>query len=261
MPKYRLDIAYEGTHFFGWQIQPHDISIQGTIEKALTTLLRAKTRLIGSARTDAGVHALGQVAHFVSDALLNTVKILYSLNALLPPSIRILRMQEVSEEFHAQYSATKKEYHYHVWLDPISDPFLYPYRYHVHTPLSLPLLREAATLFVGTHDFASFANVGSHVKTTTRTLYRLDIVEERGGIRFECEGNGFLYKMVRNIVGTLLEFGAQKRDLKELVPLFERRKRAAGGMAAPPHALFLIRVEYPSCEQKRDDEKKDGLFL
>lgn len=197
-------LTYEGTAYVGWQIQPNGPSIQGVIEEVLYTLLREKTRLVGSGRTDAGTHALGQVAHFKTAQELDCPRFIRALNGMLPHDIRILTLESVSDDFHAQYSAMGKEYHYHLWLDHAVAPFVRRYRYKVPFALDLDLLREGAKHFIGTHDFATFANVGSSVKTTVRTLYRLDIAEQEGGVRLEFEGSGFLYKMVRNIVGTLI---------------------------------------------------------
>lgn len=236
--KYKIVVAYDGGLFSGWQVQPNATSVQGEIERALQLLLKQKVRVIGSGRTDAGAHARGQVAHFESDEKPS----LFALNGILPREIRLLELEEVEETFHAQYSAKGKIYHYHLWLDKVADPFLYRYRYRVPFAISLERLEVAKELFLGTHDFKSFSNVGSTVKTTIRTLYRIDIVPQRGGVRLEFEGSGFLYKMVRNIVGTLLEY-ASGREIC-IKTLFEAQDRKAVGVCAPAHALFLMQVKY-----------------
>lgn len=245
--RFKMLIAYDGSHLSGWQVQPNAPSVQGEIEKALALLLRHPVSIVGSGRTDAGVHAMGQTAHFDADEMPK----LHALNSLLTKDIRIIKIEEAKDSFHAQYSATGKIYHYHLWLDPVADPFSYKYSYKVPFPISTDLLAEAATLFVGTHDFKSFSNLGSSVKTTVRQLRRLDIVQERGGLRLEFEGGGFLYKMVRNIVGTLLEVASHQRKVADIAELFAAKDRRAVGVCAPAHGLFLMQVKY---ETSRCDE-------
>lgn len=246
MARYRLLISYDGTPFVGWQVQPNGVSIQGLIEKGLYRLLGEKIRIVGAGRTDSGVHALGQVAHFDIDEMIDTTLLARQLNGLLPREIRILHCALVLPTFHAQRSATSKEYHYHLWLEREISPFVRLYRHHIRKPCSPPLLREAAQRFVGKHDFATFANVGSKVTTTERTIFRLDIIPQEGGLRLEFEGDGFLYKMVRNIVGTLVEVATEKRPLEAIETLFAAKDRRATGVAAPPQGLFLVRVDYPT---------------
>lgn len=246
---YKLTIAYDGTAYCGWQIQPNGIAIQELIQEKTSILTRVPTTVIGSGRTDAGVHALGQIAHFHSPKLPDLYRFHGSLNALLPPDIRILKIEEAPNAFHAQYSAIGKTYHYHLHLDRISNPFKRLYSLHVKEKISLDLLKEATRSFLGTHDFTSFANEahkGSAAKDAVRTLTRLDVVDEPGGVRLEFTGDGFLYKMVRNIVGTLLEVALGKRPLEDLPNLLAVKDRTVTGQTAPPHGLFLINVEYPS---------------
>ncbi len=245
MHKYKLTLSYDGTEYVGWQIQPNGTSIQGSIEGALTTLLKTPTRVHGAGRTDAGTHALAQTAHFASESELDSRQMLRALNGMLPYDIRILELRQVEQTFHAQYSAVGKEYHYHLWLGPTVAPFVRRYRHHIPYPLDLDLLQQAAAKFVGTHDFATFANLGSTVKTTVRTIHRIDVIEQEGGVRLEFQGNGFLYKMVRNLVGTLIEVASGKRDIAEIEALLEAKDRRVGGIAAPAHALFLVKVAYP----------------
>ncbi len=245
MSKYKLIIAYDGTHYCGWQVQENGPSIQTLIQKALQTALRHPLDLTGSGRTDAGVHARGQTAHFETPIPLNPNRLRISLNALLPPDIRILQIDPAPPDFHARYSAKSKIYHYHLHLDPVSDPFTRLYRYHPPSPLNLTLLQSAAAQFLGTHDFTSFANQKELPLTdATRTLYRLDIIPQNQGLRLEFEGNGFLYKMVRNITGTLLDIASNKTPLSHLPQIFAARDRKAAGAAVPPHALFLMHVNY-----------------
>lgn len=245
---YKLTLAYDGTDYCGWQVQPNGITIQEVIQDKLAIILRAKTTLTGSGRTDTGVHAIGQVAHFHSAPIADLSKFLYSLNALLPQDIRALNIEEVALEFHAQYSPKGKIYHYHLTLDRVQMPFIRRYALHVKMKVDLALLASAAKKFIGTHDFTSFANeahTGTAAHDAVRTLHRLDIVEEEGGIRLEFEGDGFLYKMVRNIVGTLLEVATGKRPPEDIERLFAVKDRREAGQAAPPHGLFLVKVNYP----------------
>ena len=245
--KYRLTVAYDGTEYGGWQVQPNAVSIQSLIELSLSTILRVPTSIFGSGRTDAGVHACGQIAHFLSDKPIAIEKTLASLNGMLPPAIRILSLEEAASDFHARYSASSKIYHYRLHLGPIPDPFKKRYAYHVPHPVDLTLLKKAAERFLGTHDFTSFANEatrGSAAKDAVRTLHRLSVVEEPGGVRLEFEGNGFLYKMVRNIVGTLLDVCAGKIAEEEIPAIIAAKDRKKAGRAAPPHGLYLVEVKY-----------------
>lgn len=245
--KYRLTIAYDGTRYSGWQIQPNSNSIQEMIEKALQTLFKRPIRLIAAGRTDAGVHALGQVAHFCLDLPFSCDRLSYALNGMLPHDIRIKECREAEPSFHAQYSALSKEYHYHLWLEKTVDPFYRLYRHHVcDSKFSFSQLQEALPYFIGTHDFATFANVGGSVATTVRTLTRIELCPQEGGVRLEFEGEGFLYKMVRNIVGTLLEVATGRRRVEEIPHLFAAQDRRQAGPAAPPLGLFLAKVNYPS---------------
>lgn len=245
MFKYKTIISYDGTRFSGWQLQPNALSIQGLIEEALAKVVKQPARVVGAGRTDAGVHALGQTAHFSLQEPYDCTILIKALNGLLPPDIRIRALEPAPTDFHAQYSAEGKIYHYHLWLDRIIDPFIRLYRLHYSYPIELSLLKEAAAQFIGKRDFKTFANLGSGVGTTVRTLKRLDLVEQEGGCRLEFEGDGFLYKMVRTIVGTLLEIATHKRSLDTIEALFAAKDRRAAGMAAPPSGLFLVRVHYP----------------
>jgi tRNA pseudouridine38-40 synthase len=242
--RYKLTIAYDGTHYAGWQVQANAVSIQALIQQGLKTVLRHPVDLTGSGRTDAGVHAQGQTAHFDSEIDLDLHRLRISLNALLPPDIRIGKVEKVDADFHARYSAKSKIYHYHLHLDSVHDPFRKLYSYQVFGPCDLDRLRAAAKEFVGTHDFTSFANVKEEREDAVRTIYRLDVVEQKGGVRLEFEGDGFLYKMVRNITGTLLEVAAGKRKPEDIRALFQLRDRREAGPAAPPHGLFLMQVHY-----------------
>jgi tRNA pseudouridine38-40 synthase len=246
---YKLTLAYDGTRYSGWQIQPNAPSIQQHLQEALRSLMAGEhVAVIGSGRTDAGVHALNQIAHFKTEHELDPNRLLLAFNGMLPRDIRIKKVELAPSRFHSQYNAIKKEYHYHLYLERIMDPFRRLYCWHVLRKLDLTLLRESASLFVGTHDFTSFANEphGSAVaKNPVRTIYRLDLCPTEGGLRLEFEGDGFLYKMVRNIVGTLVEVASRRLTLAEVIAIFEARDRRRAASAAPPQGLFLVRVDYP----------------
>jgi tRNA pseudouridine38-40 synthase len=247
MNKYKLTLAYDGTAYSGWQIQNNAVSIQSLLEEALSTILRAPTPVVASGRTDAGVHAKGQVAHFTSETTPDLKKLHLSLNGILPDDIRILSIEEASPDFHARYGAVSKEYHYHLHLERTTDPFKRLYAYHDYSPLDLEKMKQAASYFIGTHDFTTFANEaskGSAAKNPVRTITRLTICNEPGGIRLEFEGDGFLYKMVRNITGTLLDVARGKIAVESIPELFEAKNRSVAPPAAPSRGLFLVKVNY-----------------
>lgn len=254
MYKYFSVISYDGTFFAGWQKQPGAPTIQEELEKALFLLLKEKISVIGSGRTDSGAHAMGQTAHFSTNIALDTYAFLRSLNGILPYAIRVRSLDEVDEHFHVRFSAIKKEYHYHLWFEPYLCPFTAPYRHHIKGELDLFLFQEALQAFIGTHDFCSFANTHGSVLTTTRTIYRIECFRQLGGLRVEFEGNGFLYKMVRNIIGYALEVAKKKRSLEQLPEILAAKDRRAVGQAAPAKGLFLMRVFYP------EDDEKDVLY-
>lgn len=244
---YKLILAYDGTQYGGWQIQPNAPSIQEHLQEALATILRHPVIVIGSGRTDAGVHAHAQVAHFKTPQEMDLGKVRHSLNGLLPPDIRIKTIERTAPRFHAQHSATGKTYHYHFDLGVVQEPFSRLYALHVRGKINLDNLVEAIPLFIGTHDFTSFSNEahsGSAAKDPVRTIRRLDYFLNGEKLRLEFEGNGFLYKMVRNIVGTLLEVGHGKKNKEEIPLIFAARDRRSAGPAAPPHGLFLWEVRY-----------------
>ncbi|HSX38468.1 MAG TPA: tRNA pseudouridine(38-40) synthase TruA [Chlamydiales bacterium] len=255
--RYKLTIAYDGTAYSGWQAQPNAMTIQPLIQKALATLLRAPISLTGSGRTDAGVHARGQTAHFDTSQPIIPKRLKLSLNALLPLDIRILQVEPADPDFHARYSAKSKIYHYHLHLCPVMDPFKRHYATQVFGPCDLNRIANAIPYFLGTHDFLSFANEsnqGSASRNSIRTLYSLTLTEQKGaeqkgaeqkgGALLAFEGNGFLYKMVRNIMGVLLDIGAGKIEPKDVRAIFSAKNRCQASAAAPPQGLILMKVNY-----------------
>ncbi len=250
MARYKLTIAYDGAAYVGWQVQKNGLAIQAVIQHALQTILRHAVDLTGSSRTDSGVHALGQTAHFDTPLRLESRRFLYSLNALLPPEIRIVHLESVEDTFHARYSALSKVYHYHLHLEAVMQPFVRPYRWHT-APLGLPAgrdtleeLRSLAQQCVGQHDFRSFCNRKERLDNSLRHLMRLDLVDEEGGVRLEFEADGFLYKMVRTLVGTLVSLVGKRGNQAKLAEIFRARDRRAAGAVAPPQGLFLMQVRY-----------------
>lgn len=246
MKRYQLIISYDGTHYAGWQVQQTGKAIQPLIQKALQTALRHPIDLTGSGRTDAGVHALGQSAHFDTPTTFEPPRLLASLNALLPPDIRIHAIHPVSSTFHARYSAKSKIYHYLIHLHPVLDPHLRLYRHHHLGPCDLSKIHAALPYLQGTHDFTSFANEpgkGSASRDPIRTL-SVQLTQETGGIRLTFEADGFLYKMVRNLAGTLIDIGAGRISPHKIPEILAAKDRKRAGHAAPPHGLFLIQVNY-----------------
>jgi len=257
MHKYAMVVTYDGSNYGGWQIQPNSVSIQSLIERALFTILRNYISVIGSSRTDAGVHALGQVAHFETEEEVSPYKLIHGLNGILPRDIRILRIYPVEEDFHSRYNAKKKIYHYHLHLDPVLDPFTRLYKWDVPHGVNLALLKEAIPPLIGTKDFTAFSNqsrTGAAAKNAVRTLDRIDVVEEPGGVRLEFEGNGFLYKMVRNITGTLLDVSRQHIAPSEIASILTSKDRRNAGKSAPPQGLFLVKVQYEESSVSKEEK-------
>ena len=244
---YKMMLAYDGTRYGGWQIQPNTQSIQSLVQDAVCRLARAPVKVIGSGRTDAGVHALAQIAHFTHDAKIDLYRFIASMNGLLPIDIRLLCVEEASLNFHARYSAIGKTYHYHLCLNGPQYPYRRLYQAHIKSKVDLSLLKQAAQLFIGKHDFTSFANEahkGCAAKNAIRTIQSLNVVEEEEGIKLVFQADGFLYRMVRNIVGTMLEVGEGKRELETIPQLILAKDRSFAGRAAPAHGLFLAHVSY-----------------
>jgi tRNA pseudouridine38-40 synthase len=244
---HQMIIAYDGSFYSGWQIQSNAVSIQSLLEEAIKVIAREEVRVIGSGRTDSGVHAMGQAAHFYTHAPLDYFKFLKSLNGLLPKDIRVKSIKEAPLNFHAQHAAKGKIYHYRFCTEAVQSPFQRLYQYHLYEKIDLNILVEAANLLLGTHDFTSFANeahTGSAAKDPIRTLKRIDLVQEAEGWRLEFEGDGFLYKMVRNIVGTLFEVASGKRNASDILSILKAKDRKLAGQSAPSHGLVLIEVIY-----------------
>ena len=258
----KLIIAYDGTPFAGWQSQSHRNTIQDHVERAFERVLGKAARVHGAGRTDAGVHALAQCAHVdLPDERLSAARWSEALNALLPPTIRVLRCQYVSNDFHAQLSAKGKIYRYRIWLSSVLPPFEYGRAWHIPRPVDLTILRRAARQFVGTHDFAGFAanrgksgrrgdtdssrrTVGEQEKSTIRTIYSVRVRKRDPCVTIEFDGDGFLYKMVRLIVGALVKSAFGKVRIEDVAARLNSGQVSAPRFAAPAEGLFLVRVRY-----------------
>lgn len=242
--RFKIVIAYDGTEYAGWQVQPNGISIQEMVEKALFQILQTPIRIHGSGRTDSGVHASGQVAHFDCQKEITPPLLMTSLNRILPGSIRILSLEKVPSTFHARFSAQGKKYTYHITHGHPRDPFNRFYSTHVPRSLDVSSMKLGAKKLIGTHDFTSFANIGNPTKDRIRTIYSIEFMEQNNQLAITFHGNGFLYKMVRNLVGLLLEIGKGKIDANEVTSILEAKDRKKAPLAAPPTGLFLSSVDY-----------------
>lgn len=244
MPSFKITIAYDGGPFVGWQRQASGTSVQGLIEEALRELDERDVSVAGAGRTDAGVHAMAQVASF---ALIRDVAadvIVRSLNAKLPREIRVLSAEEVPASFHARFHAVAKAYRYRLWNADVLNPFERAYAWHVFGPLDLSAMAEAAQLVEGRHDFAAFQATGGKLRTE-RVILRSTVTASNGGlITYDVTGDGFLRHMVRSIVGTLIEVGRGRRRPEWIRDVIASRDRAQAGRTAPAHGLFLVRVHY-----------------
>lgn len=247
MNRIKLTLAYDGTDFCGWQLQPSDRTVQGELEKALETLLGQKVRVHGSGRTDSGVHALGQVAHFDCGAGRSGFPWRRSLNALLPADVRVLEAEEAREDFHARYWAQAKTYEYVLWHER---EFCLPQRRRFVWecgPVEPERMEEAARVMVGEHDFAAFQNTGTEVDSTIRTI--TDISRHPGMTAHESvwrfTANGFLKQMVRNLTGCLVACGRGKLSVTDVRAILKSADRTNAPATVPPQGLTLIRVDYP----------------
>lgn len=240
----KLIISYDGTNYGGWQLQKNAPSIQEELEKVLYRLTGRRIVIQSAGRTDAGVHALGQTAHFDWDGAISAEKLPFVFNSILPKDIRVLCAKQTSEDFHARYSAKGKRYVYTIYNSPHSSALLYNRTAHVPRELDIEAMRRAAEHIKGTHDFKAFCAAGSYVKTTIRTVTRLDIDKKDELVRITVEGDGFLYNMVRIIAGTLIRVGLSKLEPEQVAHIIEERRRAAAGFTAPPQGLTLEKVFY-----------------
>jgi len=244
MRNIKLTIQYEGTNYHGWQTQSNAPSIQKIIEDKLSVILHHKITLYGSGRTDAGVHALSQVANFLTNSKLKPEVIKRALNSLLPSDIVIRKAEEVDEKFHARYLAKSRVYQYVIWNDRTPSPFLRRFSWFVASNLDVEGMQKAGSLLIGRHDLSSFQGADRIESRTVRDIRRLDIKKMGKLIIFTIEANSFLKHMVRNIVGTLVEVGKGRMNLERFRRVIMARDRKKAGPSAPAHGLFLREVKY-----------------
>ena len=260
----KLTVAYDGTAYAGWQVQPNEPTVQGVLEAAWREITREEVRLTAAGRTDAGVHALGQVVGVATESQLSESDLQRGLNAMLPEDVVVVEVTPAREGFHATHDAVRKTYSYRIHNSRTRTVFDRRYTWHVRQPLDAARMHEAGQALVGTHDFSSFESAGSERPDPVRTLFSLSVsregeapAEPRGArlgrslalpgtdrVTIDVTGDGFLYNMVRAIVGTLVEVGKGSRDVGWPAEVLERRDRRFAGQTAPPHGLFLVRVHY-----------------
>ena len=244
----KVTIAYQGTHYVGWQVQPNGISVQEMLEKAWTCVTHEQIRITASGRTDSGVHALRQVCSLNTTSCISAEKIAQALNANLPFDIRVLSVEEAGENFHAIRDATGKTYRYQLQTGRIQDPFQRDFRWFVPRSLNVVAMQTAAEHLIGRHDFSSFEAAGAPLQDSIRNVKKLSIMDvsmnEFKMIDIEITADGFLYNMVRNIVGSLIVVGRERQPPSWIKTVLEARDRKRAGETAPAHGLFLVEVEY-----------------
>jgi tRNA pseudouridine38-40 synthase len=245
MQRYKCILSYDGSGFSGYQIQPNKRTVQREIEAVLAKMHKTtQVKVVGSGRTDAGVHAKGQVIHFDSPLSIPEDKWVMALNSMLPEDISIQSVEGASRTFHARYDTTGKEYRYCLYRSATRDPFLRKFAYQYPNDLNLEAVKEASKYLLGTHDFTSFCSAKTEVEDKVRTIESIDLMMEGERLTFRFIGNGFLYNMVRILVGTLLEVGAGERKPDEMKAILAKKDRSFSGKTAPPQGLYLWKVFY-----------------
>lgn len=240
----RLTVAYDGTGYCGWQVQPGVVTIESELNRCLSDLLKEDIQVIGASRTDSGVHAMGNIAVFDTTARMPGEKVSYALNQRLPEDIRIQKSEEVSLDWHPRRQNSRKTYEYRIYRGEFPMPVKRLYSLFTYHKLDVKAMQEAAGYFVGEKDFKSFCQVGAQVESTVRTIYDLTVEEQGRELVIRVTGNGFLYNMVRIIAGTLLEVGQGKRKPADIQQILEAKNRQAAGPTAPPQGLMLVKYEY-----------------
>ena len=241
----KLTLSYDGTEFFGWQETKDGPSIESALKQVLEQIYQEPIALQAASRTDRGVHAEGQVVNYCTKKKKDFERLKISLNQMLPQTVRISTIQQEQEHFHPTLDALGKEYHYFISTGPVQSPFNRHFSWHYPAPFNLDNMRLAANCLIGTHDFAAFCNANKPPpRNTVRKLSRLDITQEGDTLKFEVEGDHFLYKMVRNLVGTLVYIGVGKLAFKHTRKLIANKDRTLAGITAPAHGLHLKKVLY-----------------
>lgn len=240
----KLTVEYDGTNYCGWQTQPNGASVQSVLEQAVSTFLGIPTRVIGSGRTDAGVHALGQVVNFFGDCNFELHRLIRGLNALTPLDVTIKEAEIVPDAFDARRDGRSRIYKYYILNRSTPSPFHLNRAWHVHERLDLEAMREAIGCLSGEHDFSSFRAAGCEAAQPIRRVYRNSLERRGDSLIYTIEATAFLRHMVRNIVGTMVEVGRGARNAESVKKLLEARDRTKAGVTAPPHGLFLVKVNY-----------------
>lgn len=239
-----LIVAYDGTRYHGWQVQQNSETIEGVLNRCLSALLQETIEVIGASRTDAGVHALGNVAVFDTQTRIPAEKIAYALNVRLPEDIRIQESKEVDSTFHPRHCDSRKTYEYRIYNAPFPMPTERLYSHFSYTPLDIGRMQDAAAHLVGTHDFKSFCSVDAQVESTVRQVDYVEVCKKGNLITIRVTGRGFLYNMVRIMAGTLMEVGRGRIGPQEIVRILEAKDRAAAGPTAPACGLTLVKYEF-----------------
>ena len=240
----KLEVAYDGTNYCGWQIQPNVVTVEGMLNQELSRLLKEDITVIGASRTDSGVHAFGNVAVFDTNTRIPAEKISYALNQSLPDDIVVQSSCEVQEDFHPRYCDCIKTYEYKILNATFPEPTKRLYTHFVHRNLDTEAMQAAANYFIGRHDFVSFCSSNTQVKDTTREIYNVDILKDRNVITIRIRGNGFLYNMVRIIAGTLIQVGSNFIPPEQVKEILEAKDRTKAGPTAPAKGLTLVGIEY-----------------
>lgn len=250
MKRVMLIVAYDGTNYCGWQIQPNGKTIEGEINKTLSEILKEKISIIGASRTDSGVHAMGNVAVFDTNSKMPAEKISYALNARLPEDIKIQQSLEVDSDFHPRRTESVKTYEYRILNRRFNIPMYRQYTYFYHYPLNVDKMREGAEYLVGKHDFKSFSTFNPQITDTVREIYELDIIKEEDIITIRVKGQGFLYNMVRIIAGTLIQVGGGNLLPEQIPKILQGCDRQLAGPTAPAQGLTLIKISYLKNSEK-----------
>lgn len=244
MKRVRLTVAYDGTNYCGWQVQPNGITVQEVLNQCLSEFTGEKIETIGASRTDAGVHALGNVAVFDTEMRMPGDKFSFALNQRLPEDIRIQKSEEVDADFHPRYVKSRKTYEYRILNRRFPIPTERFYSHFTYIPLDIEKMREAADYLVGEHDFKSFCGTGAQVKTTVRTVKEIQIEKDEDKITIRITGEGFLYNMVRIIAGTLMDIGGGLYPPQKMQEILEAKDRKKAGPTAPARGLTLMEIQY-----------------
>ncbi len=244
MKRIRLKVAYDGTNYCGWQVQPNEVTVEGVLNETLSDLLEEEIEVVGASRTDSGVHADGNYCMFDTKTNIPAEKIAYALNQRLPEDISIIKSEEVDDDWHPRYQNSMKTYQYTIVNREMPDPVRRLYSFFTYSKLDVDKMKEAAKYLVGEHDFACFCSSGAQVESTIRTIDSLEVTQNGDEIAIIVKGNGFLYNMVRIIAGTLLEVGEGKIEPSKMTEILESKDRGLAGKTAVAKGLKLVNIEY-----------------